>query len=159
MPELLTALGAILVIAGIAGTVLPLLPGVPLVFAGLLLAAWGDGFERVGWPSLVVLGLLTVAAEVLDWVAGAWGARRMRASRVAIVGAAVGTLIGFFFGLPGLILGPFVGAVVGEWIMLRDWRRAGSVGFGTWLGLILATAAKMTIVFAMVGLFTLMWVV
>ncbi|MGH9382657.1 MAG: DUF456 domain-containing protein [Thermoanaerobaculia bacterium] len=159
MPEILIAGGAILVVLGIAGTVLPLLPGPPLVFGGLLLAAWGDGFERVGWPALILLGMLTVAAEALDWVAGAWGAQRVKASRVAIVGAALGTLVGIVFGLPGLVLGPFLGAVAGEWIVLRDWRRAGTVGFGTWLGLLLATAAKMAIVFAMVGLFTLAWVI
>src|SRR5690606_15896857 len=127
------ALAAICVVLGIAGTVLPLLPGPGLVFLGLLLAAWADGFQRVGWPVLVLLGLLTAVTILLDWLSGVWGAQAVRASRLALVGAAAGTLVGVFFGLPGLLLGPFVGAAAGEWLVLRDWRRAGSVGFGTWL--------------------------
>ena len=105
---------AILVIVGLVGTVLPALPGVPLVFCGLLLAAWADGFAHAGALTLFVLGVLTVIALAIDFIAGVLGAKKVGASRYAVIGAALGTLLGLFFGLPGLLLGPFVGALVGE---------------------------------------------
>ncbi len=148
-------LAGLLVLAGVAGVVLPGLPGPPLVFAGLLVAAWIDGFARVGWPTLVPLGLLTVAVSVADTVAAAAGAERMKASRLAVFGAALGTLVGLAFGLPGLLLGPFLGAVAGEWWSRRDLRRAGKVGLATWLALLVATAAKLALVFVMLGWFAL----
>jgi len=155
--ELLWIGAAALVLIGLAGVVLPALPGVPLVFLGLVFGAAADNFERVGWPSLLLLALLTLAAIAVDFVAGALGARRVGASPWAIVGAALGSLIGLAFGLPGLLLGPFLGAATGEWLVRRDLLRAGKVGLATWLGLLFAGAAKIAIVFAMLGLFALAW--
>lgn len=153
MTEILLLLGGLLVLVGIAGTVLPALPGVPLVFAGLLLAAWAEGFQKVGWFPLTLLAVLTLAALAVDFLATSLGAKRVGASWKAMAGAALGTLVGIFLGLPGLILGPFVGAVIGEYISLRDWRQAGKVGLGTWLGLLLGTAAKIALAFTMLGIF------
>ena len=153
MTEILLLLGGLLVIVGIAGTVLPALPGVPLVFVGLLIAAWAEGFQKVGWLPLTILALLTLAALAVDVLATSLGAKRVGASWKAMAGAALGTLVGIFLGLPGLILGPFVGAVIGEYISLRDWRQAGKVGLGTWLGLLLGTAAKIALAFTMLGIF------
>jgi len=150
-------LAILLVLAGAAGTVLPALPGVPLVFAGLFVAAWGDGFGRVGGPTLALLGLLAALSFAIDAGAGALGARRVGASWQALAGATVGSLIGLFFGLPGLLAGPFVGAFAGEWLARRDLRQAGRAGFGTWLGLLVAAAGKIALVFAMVGIFALAW--
>jgi uncharacterized protein YqgC (DUF456 family) len=152
-------LGALLLVVGFAGTLLPALPGVPLVFAGLLLAAWSDGFTRVGWPTLVLLGLLTVASVVADSAAATLGARRTGASWQALAGAAGGTVVGLFFGIPGLLLGPFVGAVAGEYLARRDLLRAGRVGVGTWLGLAVAAVVRIAIVLAMVGIFVLSWMI
>lgn len=135
------------------GTVAPAIPGTPLVFLGLLFGAWADGFEKVGWVTLVILGLLTVLSLVVDLLATAHGARRVGASWLAVAGAGVGMLAGLFFSLPGFILGPFVGAFLGEWLARRDWRHAGKVGVGTWLGMILGTAAKLALVFTMIGIF------
>ncbi len=151
-------LGAILLIlAGIAGTVLPALPGPPLVFGGLLLAAWIDGFQKVGAVTLVVLGALTVAAAVVDFVAGAYGAKRVGASRSALIGASVGTVVGIFFGVPGLVFGPFAGALAGELLARGSVVRAGRVAVGTWIGLALAIAIKLALVGAMIGLFAIVY--
>ena len=107
-------LAAILIIVGIIGTILPALPGVPLVFAGMLVAAWADGFQHVGLWTLIGLGVLTIIAVAVDFLAGLAGAKRVGASRLALIGAAIGTIVGIFFGIPGLLLGPFLGALIGE---------------------------------------------
>jgi uncharacterized protein len=146
-------LGATLVAIGLAGTLLPVFPGVPLVFAGLVVAAWGDGFQRVGSVTLVILGILTALAVALDLAATSFGAKKAGASRQAIIGAAIGAVAGIFFGLPGLVFGPFVGAVIGELAAHRELLRAGKAGLGAWLGLLLGSIAKLTLAFLMVGVF------
>lgn len=159
MTGLLWILAVVCIVAGVAGTVLPALPGAPLVFVGLLLAAWADGFQKVGWFPLVLVGLLTLATLAVDLLATSLGAKRVGASWLALAGAAVGTVVGIFLGLPGLILGPFVGAFAGEYLARRNWRQAGKVGFGTWLGLVLGTAAKIALVFTMLGIFLTAYVI
>ena len=149
----LTVLAVLLVVIGLAGTVLPALPGVPLIFGGLLLIAYQDGFTKVGVVTLVILGILAALAFAIDYIAAIFGAKRAGASRLAIIGAAVGTLLGLFFGFVGLIFGPFVGAAVGEFIARRDALQAGKVGFATWLGIVIGVAAKLGIAFLMVGIF------
>ena len=153
MEPLLWVLAVALVVVGVAGTILPALPGAPIVFAGLLLAAWIDGFQKVGWFSLVILGLLTVLTFVVDVLATGMGAKRVGASWLAVFGAAVGTVVGLFFSLPGLILGPFLGAVAGEYLARRNKDQAVKVGFGTWVGLLIGTAGKMAVIFIMVAVF------
>src|SRR2546426_4659705 len=128
------ALAVVLVVVGLAGIVLPALPGTVLIFAGLLLAAWADGFVRVGVGTIIVLGVLTLATYFVDIVTMAFGMKRLGATRRAVAGAAIGTLAGVFLGLPGLIIGPFAGAVLGELTAHRDLRRAGRVGMAAWLG-------------------------
>ncbi|WP_372014217.1 DUF456 domain-containing protein [Pseudoxanthomonas sp. 10H] len=152
-------LAVVLVLVGLAGVVLPALPGLPLVFAGMLLAAWAGDFERIGAVPLVVLGLLTVLSVVADFVATAAGAKRVGAGPMAVWGAALGTLGGLFFGPFGLLLGPFLGALLGELWHTRTLRRAAHVGMATWLGLLLGTVLKLALAFAMVGLFVLAWFV
>jgi hypothetical protein len=151
-------LSLLAVALGIAGTLIPGLPGAPLVFGGLLLAAWADGFQKVGLLTITVLALLTAASVAVDFVAASLGATRVGASRQAIVGAAVGTLVGLFFGLPGLIGGPFVGAVVGEYWARRNVRQAGKAGLGSWVGFLLGTFAKLVLAFLMVGIFAVSYV-
>jgi uncharacterized protein len=152
-------LAAVLVLAGLAGTILPALPGVALVFAGLFVGAWADGFERVGWMTLTLLALLTLASFLIDFAAAALGAKRVGASRRAILGAAVGTFAGLLFGIPGLLLGPFVGAVAGEMLTHGEWRRATQAGTATWLGLLFGTLAKVALSFAMLGIFVFAYLV
>lgn len=153
MTTLLLLLGGLLVLVGLAGTILPALPGTPLVFVGLLVAAWAEGFEKVGWITLTILALLMILSFVIEIMATSMGAKRVGASWKAMLGAGVGTIVGLFFGIPGLLLGPFIGAVLGEYIALRDWKQAGKIGFGAWLGLLVGTAAKIALSFAMVGIF------
>jgi uncharacterized protein YqgC (DUF456 family) len=155
----LYVLGALLVIAGLAGAVLPALPGTPLMFAGMLLVAWGEGFARVGWGMLALLGALAALSLVLDFVANLLGAKRAGASRLALVGAALGTLIGLFFGLVGILLGPFIGAFAGEFIHSRHGGTATRVGVGTWVGILLGLIARVSIAFLMLGIFALALVI
>jgi len=146
-------LATVMVLAGLAGAVLPALPGVPLVFGGLVVAAWIDDFQRVGWITLSLLGLMTVASFAIDFAATAMGAKRVGASKLAIVGAALGALGGLFLGIPGLILGPFIGAVAGEMMSHGEWRKATQAGLATWMGLLFGTLAKLALVFTMLGIF------
>ena len=149
----LTVLAIFLVVIGLVGTVLPALPGVPLIFGGLLLIAYQDGFNKVGVIMLVILGVLALLAVAVDYVAAILGAKRVGASRLALIGATVGTLLGLFFGFVGLIVGPFVGAAAGEFIARQDAIQAGKVGLATWLGIVIGVAAKLGIAFLMVGIF------
>jgi len=148
-------LSGMLILAGIAGTVIPVLPGVPLVFAGMLLAAWADHFQHIGAFTLTILGVLCVFALLIDFAAGLLGAKRVGASTRALWGASLGTLIGLFFGLPGLLLGPFLGAALGELSAGRELAHATRVGVGTWLGLLFGTLAKIALCFTMLGVFAL----
>ena len=150
---LLWGLAVVLIAVGVAGTILPALPGATLVFGGIVLAAWIDDFTRIPVWVLAILGILTALAWIADFVAAAAGAKRVGASPLAIAGAALGTLAGIFTGLWGLLFMPLVGAALGEFIALRDVRRAGKVGLATWIGLLLGTAIKVAIVFAMLGIF------
>ena len=151
----LIALAVLLVVVGLAGTLLPAIPGAPMIFAGLALAAWAEDFAYVGWGTLVVIGVLTVVTYAVDFVAGSLGARRFGASRRAVVGAALGALVGLFFGLPGILLGPLIGAVLGELSARRTLGEAGRAGIGTALGLALGAAAKLALALSMVGVFVI----
>ena len=142
-----------IVIAGLAGTVLPALPGVPMIFGGLLLAAWVDEFQIIGWGTLAILAVLTPFAILIDYVAAAFGAKRLGASPRAFWGAMIGAIAGMFFGLAGIILGPFIGAVVAELSAGHGARQAGRSGYWVWIGLVLGTAAKLSIAFLMLGVF------
>ena len=142
-----------LVLIGIVGTVVPGLPGAILVLAGLVLAAWVDGFTRVGLGTLAGLAALTLATYGLDFVATAVGARRFGTSWWGVLGALAGALVGLFLGFVGLLVGPFLGAFVAELIARRDLRQAGRAGLGAWLGLLLGTAGRLGLVLAMVGIF------
>jgi uncharacterized protein len=161
-PTLYYLIAAALVVIGLIGTVLPALPGLPLVFAGMLLAAWAGGFEQVGVATVVVLGLLTLVSLAIDFWATAHGARRVGASRLAVIGAIVGTFAGLLFVPIGIFVGPFAGALIGELLHGRrlgmaELGQATKVGAGTWLGIVLGVVLKLTLAFAMIGLFALAW--
>ena len=154
---LLDAAAAILVVAGLAGTLLPAVPGTLLVFAGLFLAAWADGFARVGAGGLAVIGFLAALSWAVDFAGAALGARRVGASPLALAGATLGAFAGLFLGIPGLILGPFLGAVAGELAARGSVLRAGKVGVAAWLGLVAAAIAKLALAFLMVAVFAAFW--
>ena len=144
-------LASLLVIAGLAGTVIPVLPGVPLVFAGLFVGAWIGHFETISWLTVGVLAMLTIVAWAVDFLASVLGARYLGASSRALWGAGFGAIVGIFFGLPGIVLGPFIGAVLGELSVGSDLLKSGRSGLGAWLGMVVATAAKLAIAFLMIG--------
>ena len=153
MNTALWIVAVLLIVIGVAGTVLPALPGAILVFAGIALAAWIDDFTRISGWTVGVLGMLTLVAWGADYVAAAMGAKKAGASKQAVIGAALGTIAGIFTGLIGLVFMPLVGAAVGEFVAQQDLKRAGKVGVATWIGLAIGTIAKVVIVFVMVGVF------
>ena len=133
MSIVLWTLAVVLIVVGFVGIVLPALPGHIVIFAGVVLAAWADHFQRVGVGMLIVIGLLAAASYGVDFVATALGARHLGASKRAMVGAGLGTLLGLFLGLPGIIIGPFIGAVLGELTVQRrrgSFARAGLIDVG-----------------------------
>jgi len=153
MSILLWMVGVLLVTAGIAGIVFPALPGHVLIFAGLFLAAWADDFTRVSGWTLAVIGVVAALSYTVDFVAAALGAKRVGANPRAVVGAGLGTLLGIPFGLPGVFLGPLVGAVLGELSVHRQWKRAAGVGIAAWIGFLIGTAVKVALAFMMIALF------
>jgi hypothetical protein len=150
---LLWVLSLALIVLGLAGTVLPFLPGTVLVWGGIVLGAWIDDFARVGTTTVVVVSVLAVLAWALDYVAGLMGAQKAGASKQALLGAAVGTVVGLFMGLVGVLFMPLVGAAIGEYVARKDQTRAVKVGFATWVGIMVGLIAKMVLAFTMVGIF------
>lgn len=151
------ALAGALVIVGLLGVVLPALPGLPLMFAGMWLAAWAGGYAEVGVGTVIMLAVLTLFSVGVDVVAALLGAKRVGASRLALLGAAIGTVVGLFMGFVGILIGPFAGALVGEWIHGRRLDLAAKVGVGTWLGIVFAAVLKLALAFAMLGIFVFAW--
>jgi len=150
---LLWILCAALILLGLAGTVLPVLPGTVLVWGGIVLGAWIDDFTRVGVSTVVVISVLAVLAWALDYVAGLMGAKKAGASKLALLGAAVGTVLGLFMGLVGVLFMPLVGAAVGEYLAQKNQARAVKVGVATWVGIMVGLIAKVVLAFIMVGIF------
>ncbi|MDB5939766.1 MAG: putative rane protein [Polaromonas sp.] len=142
-----------LIVLGLAGIVLPALPGTVLVLAGIVVGAWIDDFTRVGWFAIATSTALAALAWVLDYVAALLGAKRAGASRQAVIGAALGTVAGIFMGLIGVFFMPLVGAAIGEFMARQDHHRAVKVGVATWLGLMADMLAKVVLAFMMVGLY------
>jgi uncharacterized protein YqgC (DUF456 family) len=152
-------IAAMLVIVGLVGTVLPAIPGAILIFAGLFLAAQTDGFAHIGWGALTIIGVLGALTFVADFAGSVLGAKRVGASPLALAGAAIGGIAGFFFGIPGMILGPFVGAVLGELLARGRLLQAGKVGLGTWLGIHAAAVAKVFLAFMMLATYAVAWLI
>ena len=156
---LLWTLCALLIAAGLAGTVLPALPGTALVLGGIVLGAWVDNFTRVGGVTLAVISAIAVLAWVLDYVAGLLGAKKAGASRQALMGAAVGTVVGLFMGLVGVLFMPLVGAALGEYMARKNQSQALKVGVSTWLGIMAGLLAKVVLACVMIGIFVVaLWV-
>jgi uncharacterized protein YqgC (DUF456 family) len=153
MTTLLWVLSTLLILAGLAGIVLPALPGTILVLAGIVLGAWIGDFQEVGWLALTAVAVLAILAWLMDYIAAALGAKRAGASRQAIAGAAIGTVAGIFMGLVGVLFMPLVGAAAGEYIARRHHGQALRVGVATWLGLLAGMLAKFVLAFMMIGIY------
>lgn len=152
---ILWIIGAILALTGLSGMLLPFLPGAPFLFLGLLFGAWAEDFRYVGLGTLLVLAVLAALTYLLEFVASILGAKVYGGSRRAMLGAAVGGIVGLFLGLPGILLGPFAGAVLGELSLQRSLNQASRAGFGTVVGMAIGVAGKLAIGIAMLGLFLL----
>ena len=146
-----------LIAIGIVGIVFPLLPGATFLFAGMWLAAWLEDYQRISVSTVWWLFGLMLLSFAVDWLAGAFGAKKAGASRAAIIGATVGSIVGVLVGFWGLLVFPFIGAVIGELMTHGDQLRASQVGFAAWLGVLLGLVAKIALAFAMLGLFALAW--
>ena len=152
-------LAVLLVIVGLVGVVLPAIPGTVLIFSGLWLAAWADGFVRVSAATIVVLGIVAAATYFIDVAMMALGMKRLGTTRRAMAGAAIGMTVGLFFGLPGLIIGPFAGAVLGELTSHGNMTRAGRAGIAAWIGFAIGTVVKVGFAFVLIGIFLAAWFV
>jgi uncharacterized protein YqgC (DUF456 family) len=146
-----------LILTGLVGAVVPAVPGIPLIFAGIWLIARVDQYRHVGPWWLAGIALVGVVGLTIDLVAGALGAKRVGASQRAVWGALLGTLVGLFFGLPGLLLGPFFGAVLGELAAGSSILRSTHVGASAWIGLIFGTMIKLVASVMMVALLGAGW--
>jgi uncharacterized protein YqgC (DUF456 family) len=158
MDVLLLILGIGIIVAGIVSLALPVVPGVAIIYLGIVTVAWADDFTRIGPVMLLVMLALTLVALIADNVAGIFGARRAGASGWGVFGAGVGALTGLAFGLPGVILGPAVGALAFEYMKNPDLTRAGKAGLGGLLGFFLGVVAKAVFGLMIVGLALLAYV-
>ena len=150
------ACAILLILVGLAGTIIPALPGIPMIFAGAWLIAYMEDYMYFGWGTLIALGVLTVISIIIDWVSQTMGAQKAGATKLGLSGAFLGTIIGIPFGLVGIFLFPVLGAFIGEMIGHRDMRKAGKVSWATWIGMIAGIAAKLAIAFIMIGIMCVM---
>jgi uncharacterized protein YqgC (DUF456 family) len=151
MVYLVWALALLCIAIGVMGTVFPALPGTPLIFAGALIMSWWHDYTIISGWSLSLLAILAVLGVAIDFLASSMGAKRVGASPLALIGATLGSLVGIFFALPGIIIGPFIGAFGGELLAQSSVHQATKVGIGTWLGLLVGTVAKVALALSMVG--------
>jgi uncharacterized protein YqgC (DUF456 family) len=149
---ILLVAGLLLLAVGLAGLLLPAVPGMPLLFGGAVAIAAADGFTRVGWLTLMLLAVLAVAGFLVDHAATVLGARKAGASGWGLAGAMLGLVVGLAFGLPGIVLGPAVGAVSLEYAKNQEFRRAAKAGAGVFVGFVVGTVLKYTIAVVMLGL-------
>jgi uncharacterized protein YqgC (DUF456 family) len=157
MHILLNALAAVVILVGLVGAIVPVLPGIPLIFAGIWLIAGVDGYRHLGLGWLLGIAAVGAVGLVVDLLGGALGAKRVGASPQAVWGALIGTMIGLFFGIPGLLFGPFFGAVFGELSAGNSVLRSAHAGISAWVGLIFGAIIKLVSSLVMVALFGSGW--
>jgi uncharacterized protein YqgC (DUF456 family) len=146
-----------LMLLGLVGTFVPFLPGTPLIFLGALVHGFATGWRSIGPGRLAILGSLAVLAYLLHYAAGALGARQVGGSAWAVVGALIGGVVGMFFGIPGLLLGPPIGAIVGELVKTGEVRASVRSGLAAFVGMVAGAIANFAIALVMIALF-IWWV-
>jgi len=151
MEYLVWILAGVAILIGVLGTVIPAVPGTPLIFAGALLIGWWHNYSTIGVGALTLLGVLAALGVLVDFIASSLGAKRVGASSWALLGATLGSFLGLFFSIPGIIIGPFLGGYLGELVAGTSLRQATKVGVGTWIGLLFGTVFKVAIALSMVG--------
>lgn len=143
MDYILIGLGILLLVSGILGCVLPLIPGPPLNYLGLLLLHFTERYQ-FSTQFLLIWAAITVVVYALDYVIPAWGTRKFGGSRRGVWGSVIGLVVGLFFFPPfGIIVGPFAGAVIGELTAGKDSGTALKAGFGSFIGFLLGTLIKL----------------
>jgi uncharacterized protein YqgC (DUF456 family) len=154
MDILIISLVFLLMAIGLAGTIIPFVPGSPFIFAGALLYAWHTNFNSISWGTLLILLLLVVASQILEYLASLLGAKHYGAGKWGIIGAFIGGLAGLFLGgIVGIIIGPFLGAVIFERLGGREMKDSLKIGFGTLVGFIGGAVGKFILGLIMVGIF------
>lgn len=145
---------SIFIIAALLGTVLPVLPGLPLAWAGILIYAAVTGFERISLTTTLVLLFVTIAAMAVGYFAPVLGAKKIKASRWGVFGAFVGLTVGILtIGFWGIIIGPFLGALIGELIAQKPPGTALKSAFGTFVGFLSGTLLEIIVILVMAGFF------
>ncbi|MFZ2286163.1 MAG: DUF456 domain-containing protein [Bacteroidales bacterium] len=142
MDYFLLAIAIVLMIAGIAGCLLPVLPGPPLSYLGLVVLQF-TRFADISRNLFIILAIVAIVVTVIDYVVPIWGTRRFGGSKYGMRGATVGLIIGLFLGPFGIIIGPFIGAVVGELIFKDEIKYALKAGFGSLLGFLTGVGLKL----------------
>jgi len=142
-------------LVGLAGCILPMLPGTPLVFAGIYIYAWLTGFTIISRNLIIIFLILTVVSVVIEYISSSIGSKKFGASKLGFLGAFVGAIIGVFFVPWGLILGPLCGALIGELIIGKKIKEAFRAGGGAVLGFFGGTFLKIVISFVMIAFFTI----
>ena len=143
-----------LMLVGIAGSILPVIPGALLILIGAFLHALVSNFDPIDPWRLALLLVLTLLAYALDYLAGVLGTKRLGGSRWAMVGALAGGIAGLFFGPIGILIGPILGAMAAEWLYRKDVQVALKSGVGAVVGVFVGAVAKLGLAVVMVGLFT-----
>jgi len=144
----------VLFAVGLIGAVLPVIPGTTIILAAAVIHRIMLGAEKsIGWWSIGLLVLLTLATYALDFLSGYYGAKYFGATKWGTFGAIIGAIVGLFFGIIGLFVGPVIGAMVGEFIAGKKMIAAGRAGWGSLLGNLGGMAGKLLIALAMITLF------
>ena len=146
----------LVILGGLAGIILPIIPSTPLIWVGVFIYAACDGFETIGWSLLLILAILTIVSLVLDYLGGVIGAKKYGATRWGLIGSVIGGIVGFFMGgIVGLIFGPFFGAVSFELLFGKDLKSAFKSGVGTLVGFLGGVIIKLVISVVIIGIFLL----
>lgn len=146
MDLLIIIVGFLLIIVGIIGCLLPVIPGPPLSFAGILLQQLRPGENPFPLNFLIIWGMITLVVTLLDYLLPIYGTKKYGGSRMGVYGSVVGLLIGLFFFPPvGIIIGPFTGALLGEFISGKSGKDALRASIGSFIGFLTGTAAKLVV--------------
>lgn len=149
----------IIMFVGLAGTIIPMLPGIPLIYLGYLIYGLATGWSHYGAQAMVGWGAVAVLSVGIDYYAGAAGAKKFGATRAGVIGSLIGGLVGvIFLGLLGLIAGPFLGAVAGELLGGAPQKQAMRAGWGTFVGFLAGSLFKVALALVMIGTF-LWWII
>lgn len=151
---ILFSVSLLIMLMGMAGIVIPIIPSIPLVWLGAFVFALCTHFEKITGMLLLVFALLTIFSIVLETLGSVYGARKFGATRWGIIGSVIGTGVGFYLGGPiGLILGPIIGTVIFELIGGKDYRGALKSGMGNFVGFLGGSLIKFSIGLAMIIIF------